>query len=180
MGAQINIGFLKYFENDWSLLTDLLDFTFGGNLGTGSARAVYTLKDNEKYCIKLDFGGHFDNVVEWEIWNNLQKHPEIGKFLCPCISISPGGKFLIQQKTIPVTLDEMPKMIPDCFTDTKIENWGRIGKRIVCHDYANHKFMNGDKHKMVKVDWWSLNYQVLPKKVQDVIDNLKEEKNNIK
>lgn len=149
----LNLEFYKLFEKDPVLFQDLTGFIFGDLIGEGNFRVVYQFMPCKNYVIKLDKGGRFDNVTEWEIYQNLKEDPLIGKWLCPCIKISDCGRFLIQVRTKPITLEEMPKEIPNCFTDLKIQNWGKIGKQIVCHDYGNHRFYSPENFKMVKANW---------------------------
>lgn len=157
MGATVNIEFLEMFKNDWFLLGDMADMFIGGNVGTGNSRSVYDFTMDPKYVVKIDRNGNFDNVAEWDIWNNIPE--DLKKWFAPCLRISQCGRLLIQEKTTPVQLEDMPKEIPAFFQDFKLQNWGKIGENIVCHDYANHKFFSKD-HGMMEPEWWSDTYQV--------------------
>lgn len=161
MGAQVNIDFLKMFNEDWFLLADMADLFIAEFIGAGQSRSVYGYAMDPKYVVKIDRSGHFNNVAEWDIWNETSDEHQ--RFLAPCLKISQCGRLLIQERTTPVSLDEMPKEIPGFFTDTKIQNWGRIGDHVVCHDYANHRFYKNPYGK-IRPKWWSDNYQVIEKK----------------
>lgn len=161
MGATVNIEFLELFKNDWFLLADMADMFIGEYIATGNSRVVYEFTMDPKYVVKIDKSGHFDNVAEWDIWNNIPK--DLNKWFAPCLRISQCGRLLIQERTTPVTLEELPKEIPAFFQDFKLQNWGKIGDDIVCHDYANHKFFSKD-HGIMEPEWWSDTFQVPEKK----------------
>ncbi len=169
MGASVHTNFIDLFKDDWFLLSDLGDFVCGALLGSGSERMVFEFSLDEKFVIKIDKGGHFSNVSEWEVYHNVKDgHPEYLKYLAPCRTISSCGRILLQEKTLPITKDELPKQIPDFFADTKIQNWGKIGDNIVCHDYANHRFYT-KKIKLIKADWWSDRYEKTEEKEKEIL-----------
>lgn len=160
MGALIQTDFLDLFKNDWFLLSDFTDFFCGGIIGQGTSRSVYEYRMDSRLVLKIDSSGQFNNVAEWDIYHNLKSTP-YGKFLAPCVHISSCGRVLLQRKTKPVQLTDLPKDIPSFMSDSKLQNWGRIGKNIVCHDYANHSFYNPDSLSMVPALWWSDSFQVI-------------------
>lgn len=158
---------VELFKGDWFLLPDLFDFMCGKNVGNGNYRSVYecgfdsTLVVKIEKCSAPDKSFGFYNVAEWDVWHNInRRYKEYAKFLAPCIRISQCGRLLLQQKTIPVLREDLPKKIPYFLADTKIENWGKIGKKIVCHDYANHYLFSEIKKKgFVKPTWWSSKWE---------------------
>lgn len=168
MGAGINLEFLKLFQNDWHLLSDFSDFFVGDLIGQGSERSVYEFRLNKDLVIKIDTGGNFANVSEWDVWNNVKEDKQLAAFLAPCRNISSCGRILLQEKTKPVTLKDVPLEIPDFFSDVKIQNWGWLNKRVVCHDYANHSFFSCKNVKFRKPHWWSDTYQVLKEKKNEI------------
>lgn len=162
--VNFDITEIELFKKDWHLFADFFDFFCGANIGTGQTRAVYNFNLDNTKVVKIEkpspeHGFMFDNLTEWEIWTNLSKNSnkivrEYAKFLAPCTRISGCGRILIQEKTTPVTKDELPKMVPYFIHDTHINNWGRLGKKVVCHDYANHNiYANMLKNKLVKPEW---------------------------
>lgn len=155
MGARVDTEFLNLFVRDWMLLSDFADFFLGDLIGHGDSRSVYNFRLNSKMVVKIDRSGQFNNVSEWDIWHNVKDKPELAKFLAPCVHISSCGKVMIQAKTKPVTLEQLPEMVPAFFADRKLGNWGRIGKHVVCHDYANHKFFTG-LDVLEKAEWINL------------------------
>jgi len=161
MGVSVHTEFIDLFKNDWFLLSDFADMFVGSSIGMGCSRSVFDFNLNPNWVVKIDRSGYFDNVTEWDIWNNFKDNPLYSKFLAPCHRISSCGRILIQQKTYPITKEQLPGEIPDFITDIKIQNWGMIGDRAVCHDYANHAFFNAAKVTMVKGDFWSDCYQVI-------------------
>lgn len=162
MGTTVTTEFVNHFVNDWFLLSDFTDMFVGGLIAHGNSRSVYDYRLNKNYVIKIDRSGQFDNVSEWDIWHNLKDKPEVAKFLAPCIHISSCGRVLIQRKTKPVKSEDLPEQVPAFFHDLKLQNWGKIGKNVVCHDYANHSFFTMGMD-LVKAEWWSDTFQVVGK-----------------
>lgn len=157
----INSSEIDLIKNDWFFISDLFDFVCAANISNGNSRSVYNCQFDKTVVIKIerpdtDKGFGFFNVSEWDIWNNMKKYKTYLKFLAPCFRISGCGRILVQAKTIPIKKEQLPKLIPYWMADTKLENWGSIGKRIVCHDYANHKlFADIEDKKLIKPKWHS-------------------------
>lgn len=127
----------------------------GDVLGYGVYRTVYEHRWDNRYVIKVanpDREENFANVYEWDLWQ-MNTATEFGKWLAPCISISPLGLVLVQRRTMPLwNLDKLPDKVPACLTDLKPANWGRLGKRVVCHDYGNNLVGNVSS-AMKKAKW---------------------------
>lgn len=151
---------LKEVRTGGAIATDLLAVLCGRHLGSGVYRKTFLSSANREQVVKIETeSGHFCNVAEWEIWENLKEHKVLSQWLAPVRFISPNGAILIQERTYPVHESQMPEKIPRLFTDTKIQNWGMFEGRIVCHDYANHNlFRGGNLAQLVKADWWGQNY----------------------
>ena len=150
------------FEDDWFLLSDFADFFLGAQVGEGQSRVVYEFRLNPKWIVKIDKSGQFNNVSEWDVWHNIKLvDPEAAKFLAPCIHLSSCGRIMIQERTKPIKKEQLPDLVPEFLTDLKIQNWGLIGKRPVCHDFANHKIYSSASTELVKASWWSDCFQVL-------------------
>lgn len=143
----------KYFSSG-HFPAELFDLFVGEKLGNGIARDVYAHAYDPDLVIKFEASKRsFSNVVEWELWNRVQD-TAAAKWFAPCEYISPCGAILIQKRTKPVSHSELPKRIPHFFTDLKAPNWGRLGDRIVCHDYGLHLMHErGMSVKLVKADW---------------------------
>jgi hypothetical protein len=138
------------------MATDLYSMVTGKLLGVGASRTVFDFMPDPTLVIKFEtVGGSFDNVMEWDIWENCQYDKRLAKWLAPCHMISPCGSILLQKKTTPVSIEQLPKKIPRFFTDLKHQNWGMLDGRPVCHDFANHlAYAGGTLHQLVKADWW--------------------------
>lgn len=127
---------MKLNENQ---LRGLVGLFIGEQLGSGVYRKVYEHAQEEGMVIKVeDADGGFANVREWEFWLAHADAPKWSRWLAPCVSISPCGLVLVQRRTTPILSDEAPKQVPAFFTDIKLDNWGKLDGRVVCHDYANH------------------------------------------
>ncbi|WP_414461814.1 hypothetical protein [Hyphomicrobium sp. DY-1] len=142
---------------------------FGKRLGAGLSRTVYELNDpscwgrhkdtgapmidplSSKRVIKVEKpGGMFQNVQEWTVWEWARGTP-MAKWFAPCISISPCGLYLIQDKVEPLRRKDWPKKLPAFLQDVEPENFGLLNGKVVACDYgcgvaairsANKRMMN--------------------------------------
>ncbi len=139
-----------------AISADLFDAMCGEHLGGGCGREVYVSRLDPDLVIKIETGtGRFQNQMEWRVWDELSGRPE-GKWLAPCVSISPNGSVLIQKRTAPLRRREMVRhpRLPEFLTDVKMSNFGILDGKLVSHDYGYIKF--GWSTKLVKVDWGAL------------------------
>lgn len=141
-----------YFNNQMSL--DLVDMLCGEYLGEGISREVYVYRPNPTFVIKLQTLTHsFDNATEWDVWNRV-KDTEHAKWFAPCHHISPNGIWMIQKRTNPMVMGQLPKKVPAFLTDTKRTNVGEIDGQLCFHDYSLNLLMeNGMTKRMVNADW---------------------------
>jgi len=119
--------------------TTKMDFIFmmlGARLGGGMSRAVFEFAYNPKLVVKIeDRARHFQNVLEHEIWGAL-KDSDAAKWLAPVRGISRCGTALLMERTEPLQGRQLPLRMPVWLTDYKIENYGLLKGRVVCHDYG--------------------------------------------
>ena len=61
-------------------------------------------------------------------------------------------------RTQPMRPGEEPEKMPAWLTDHKRANYGRLGKRIVCHDYGTNLLLDHGAFKARErlVQWWDL------------------------
>lgn len=142
------------FKGD-TLALDFFKFFVGDCLGSGAGRDVYEYTQDKSLVLKVESSaGSFQNIMEYETWQQVQ-FTEQSKWFAPCVDISPCGMFLLQKRTTPIRTGNYPTHIPTFFTDTKLENFGMLGKKFVCHDYGNNLLMmKGLSNRMKKVVWW--------------------------
>jgi hypothetical protein len=116
------------------LTSDMAQLMIGERIGSGESRAVYTCNLAKDSVIKI---GDLDaNKSEWCIWQQSQG-TDLANWLAACYFISPCGNFLIQQRVDHVDDQHiLPKQLPSIFEDIKRTNFGYIGDRLVCFDYA--------------------------------------------
>ena len=161
MGVVIQTYELDFFKNDYTLLSDFIDFFLEAEIGRGEYRTVYQFRLNDNWVIKIDRrsggNGRFANVDEWNAYMEAKaKKSPILKYLAPCHHISSCGKILIQEKTQPIEekmIHKLPKILPGFFTDIAVGNWGTIKGKLVCHDYANNNSCSSHYQKGRKVKW---------------------------
>ena len=124
-------------------------------IGRGIGREVYVLETDPTKIVKIEIGSQsFQNVIEWETWDKLEDTPH-AKWLAPCRHISPCGIVLIMDRTQPLRPGEEPDRMPAWLNDHKRSNYGRLGKRVVCHDYGTNLLLNHGafNSRMRKVEW---------------------------
>jgi len=120
-------------------------------IGSGISREVFIFEPEPRYVLKVEWKPteFWANIQEWNNWLWL-KDSCYEKWLCPCYFISETGAVLIQRRAQSVVKSELPRKIPPFFLDKKVENWGRIGNKIVCLDYPH---LCPDYGKMKRVYW---------------------------
>lgn len=127
----------------------------GERLGYGMSRTAYEAKILPNAVIKTEENsGKFQNIIEWETWNEVKGSP-FEKWFAPCLHISACGSVLIMARTARPNPDQYPELMPAFLTDFKRTNYGMLDGRLVCHDYGTNMLMRtGMTKRMKKVEWW--------------------------
>ena len=140
-------------------------------IGNGDFRDVYSFGDDKVIKVaRMDqYNGNrrdgiYANMREYEIWQNICDeafYKKMRKWLAPVHKISKSGILLIQARTIPAKIEELPKKVPNWITDLKSTNGGILNDRYVFHDYNMELMIEVaiKNHKLVshKNDlWWDL------------------------
>ena len=143
------------FEFNEEISSDFFRVVTGKLLGTGQSRRVYECALNTNLVVKVENPRwSFDNILEYDLWNEVRRDRNLRKWFAECHNISPCGRILIQDRTF--MTDRFPQKIPVWFTDLHYQNFGRLRNgRFVCHDYAGHKAtaLGLKPMKMKKADW---------------------------
>lgn len=125
-------------------------------LGAGQFRDVFAMRFDPSKVVKIERNAQerWCNVLEWTMWQDWKDCDKIAKWLAPCHHLSEGGHVLIMDRTSAPSEDgrELPKQMPRFLTDLKPSNYGFIGKRLVCHDYAFTLTRMDFRPRRVK--WW--------------------------
>jgi len=142
----------EYF--DGVISRDFYDTICTKRIGYGVTRQVFEanplLMPNK--VVKIEVGtGHFQNQLEWIMWERWKSDKKVSKWLIPCVSISPSGIVLIQERGRPMEDNERPKKIPAWAADTKPENWSIYEGRPVMHDYGH--IASQIRHVMEEAVW---------------------------
>lgn len=134
---------------------ELVNFVCGEFLGAGVSRAVFVYKPNPKLVIKFETGDMMANVIENHIWQSV-KHSDLSEWFAPVEHISHNGRILLMKRCqVPKDYEEYPERVPVFLTDLKYKNFGRLGKRIVCFDYAVCLLNQyGLTKKTKRAVWW--------------------------
>lgn len=150
MNAFIDLG--EHFVT--TLARDVSDLSIGKHISTGTTRAVYQYANTTDQVLKLENNAYsFCNIYEHQIWDRV-RDTEFAKWFAPVIHISSNGVALVMRRTQPARLEDLPKHIPAFFTDVKAENFGWMDGRIVCHDYAFHRFIERGMTKRMRLANW--------------------------
>lgn len=138
-----------------TLSRDLFGLICGELLNFGISRRVYVYSPNSDFVIKFeDKAGWFQNVIEWETWEEV-KETKYKKWFAPCRMISPCGTALVMARTTPLAHDVYPKKLPVFFNDFKYDNYGMFEKQLVCHDYGLSRLMTtGLTTRLRNAEWW--------------------------
>jgi hypothetical protein len=98
--------------------------------------------------IKIDKGTNENikqNLMEFQIYSALECYPKLRKFYCPIIGISKNHKLLVMKRVTrllkekDLDREDLKKLnVPASFLidDPKFDNFGFIGKQLVCIDYG--------------------------------------------
>lgn len=138
----------------------LLETFVGDYLGSGVYRDVYVNNLNKKQVIKIakDGYGAVANMKEFDIWcevvgfkNGLQW---VKDWFCPVVSLSSNGAILIMERTFDKPGKKKPDKIPAFLFDTHKGNFGWLGNRFVCHDYASIPFFRDTVKKKMKKSYF--------------------------
>lgn len=134
-----------------TVLNEFFKMFTGEELGGGMSRKVYQHPFDSSLVIKMeDSTHHFQNVIEWEIWQQFGHVKSVGKWLAPCVAISESGTFLIQKKALDLRPGEHPKRLPTWIGDHKLANFGMYEGRVVCRDYGLLTLGTNNKLRA----WW--------------------------
>lgn len=132
---------------------ELLTMMIGETLGAGEFRIVFEHAHRKDLVLKFETRARsFQNIAEWDFWNDNKKNKKIALWLAPCEFISPCGIILAQKKTIKPTKADYPKAVPEFLTDLKRTNFGMYQGRLVAHDYGLYNVKTPTKRKKAK--WW--------------------------
>lgn len=134
---------------------DLIMMMTGDWIGGGQGRDVYVFGPKNDLVLKVEpYGKSFQNAMEWEVWNSVERDSPAEKWLAPCVAISPAGRFLLQYRTQPVL--HYPEKIPTFLADTKPDNFGSYDGRVVAHDYGTTLHRTGAlSMRLIKSKWWN-------------------------
>ena len=139
-------------------MDELEQMVCGHRIGSGIHRTVYVYAPDTTCVIKVarDEDGCGANILEHKLWNELHEWNEGEKWFAPVIESSRAGKYLIMKRAEMGRDGDYPKKIPHFFTDLKYDNFGFIGKQLVCIDYSSAVILteNWSAKRMKKAGWW--------------------------
>ena len=137
------------------LFEDAFNLMCGKKIGEGAHRDVFEYRMNTSMVVKVENDlpwRYFANVLEMHFWSDHQNYKKVADWLAPCRWLSPDGLILLQDKCRPLNKeDKLPDKLPGCLTDVKIDNFGMLGRKLVCFDYA--MTIPSPSIRMKKVIW---------------------------
>lgn len=141
------------------LTLDFLHLICGAYISGGCYREVFEYNLDSRFVVKVEKDSDFSNIYEKAVWEEVQwlQGPLawVKEWFAPIKWISPGGRIMLMRRTESwARKKEYPDKVPGFFQDVKLDNFGWLDGKFVCHDYA---YMHGLIHypkKMAKVDWF--------------------------
>lgn len=125
----------------------------GKVLGAGEFRIVFEHEHRDDLVLKFETKAQsFQNIAEWDFWNDNKDDKKVAAWLAPCEFISPCGIILAMKKTTRPMPTQYPNMVPEFLTDLKRTNFGMYQGRLVAHDYGLYNVNTPTKRKKAK--WW--------------------------
>lgn len=143
------------FQTESGIPYELLALLCDQRLGHGMTREVFRLYTDPSKVIKFELeSGHFQNVLEYQVWDHVKDAEKFAKWFAPCHYISHCGRILVQSYAEPLAAIALPAEVPAFFTDLKPSNWGHIKGQPVAVDYGKHLMLErGMTTRMRKADW---------------------------
>lgn len=172
---------LTSLRND-ALLDEFEDLFCGPRQNGGSARRVHIFKPDPTLVIKIEDREYasFQNILEWSVWYENQWNPEVTRWLAPCVRISRNGRVLLQKRTSPIRLPELPAQVPVWASDLQHGNWGILDGQPVMHDYGFTQLLRASDHSTVDVTWDKEGYGETAKDTTEVAEkDLQESKQRV-
>lgn len=145
----------SYFKRTPEL--DFFEMICDEKLGSGMSREVYSCSLDPSVVIKFETTqGRFQNIVEWETWQDV-KETDYAKWFAPCVNISSCGSVLIMKRTTPIkNLKRYPERMPAFLGDFKYSNYGMYKGHLCTHDYGRTLLVSEGLTKRTRsVDWWA-------------------------
>lgn len=146
----------KKLTEDHNAAYGLLESLVGDYIGSGVCRDVYVNAFNEKQVIKVakDGYGAIANAKEFDIWNEVMGFKNdlqwVKDWFCPVVSLSSNNSILIMERTFDKPKKKRPEEVPAFMFDVHYNNFGWLGNRFVCHDYAAIPFFRDNVKKKFK------------------------------
>lgn len=124
---------------------------------SGLQRDVFSIRGDDSKVIKVCNKDVAQNVIEYEVYASLSESKQ-RKWMADCFYVSNSGITLIQEKLdIFTSLSDprLPKKVPRCFTDLKIQNWG-VNKdgHVKCCDYGIILLLQNKPWELKKAKFW--------------------------
>lgn len=157
---RINYDALGDLTSSITGLGEILSIVCGEYIGSGAFRDVYEYSLDPKYVVKVINATSTPeaNINEFQLYNEIRglcgPLEWVKDWFAPIKWISQGGYVLLQRKTKPNHKKlHRPDKIPSFLYDIKLDNFGWIGDKFVCHDYGILYGFIEYRKRFKKADW---------------------------
>lgn len=136
----------------------------GRYIGAGCFRLAYRHPTDRTKVIKRAIVSEYDedyypegfehNLREYRFYQRASRATR--RWLAPAYEVSKDGEFLVMARTTHAPLHVLRRQsprVPAFFDDIHDRNWGLLGSRVVCHDYAYLKHVRRDPRIKQRVTW---------------------------
>lgn len=137
---------------------DLITSICGEFIGSGAFRSVFEYNLDPKYVVKIEPLNSSCNITEYQIYQEVHHLKGdlawVKDWFVPVKWISPNGRILVMRKTTFFGKGkERPLKIPSFLWDVKLNNFGWLKGKFMCHDYGQFHAMTGYPKKFKKAPW---------------------------
>lgn len=152
-------GWLDFDKTSVPAMKEFLECFVGKLIARGTTREVFECKFDKSVVIKVQRAFQTQNAVEVATWKRVEDTPSVAKWFAPVLGYSSSMRVIVQRRTMPLL--KPPARIPEFLTDRKVQNYGMIGKQVVCHDYGLMDLgrIAPGNFKMEPAEWWDVGTQ---------------------
>ncbi len=137
---------------------DFFNLMVGDIIGAGEFRIVYAHAHRKDLVLKFEIDSQsFQNVSEWEFWNDNKDDKKVARWLAPVEYISACGIILAMKRTTKPAKANYPRVLPEFLVDRKRQNFGLYKGKLVAHDYGLYHVTVPTQRK--KAEWWGDDYK---------------------
>lgn len=143
-------GWLDYDKLTAPMAKEILEAVVGPMIANGTSRSVFSCKYDSNVVLKFQKSYGQQNAMEAHVWERYRNDPRVSRWLAPIYSRSSNNRVIVQARTMPLV--SRPRKLPAFLNDHKVQNYGILNGRVVCHDYGIISLVGSTK--LEPVQWW--------------------------